>query len=478
MRPPRIVKTASFRLAALYALIFGASVIVLAGVVYVISTAALDRQTHTRIQSEATELSQEYKSGGLKATLAAIRDRQRGRLVGGLDYTVYAMDGQRLFGTLPDMARAAGWSDMTGPPDGDEPEGEQEHLIVYSVPLGNRYWLMVGDDIGKVQRVGRLIMTTFGSALALMILFAVAGGVVLSIGFLGRVDAITRTAEAIIGGNIHRRIPLRGADDDLDRLAGTLNRMLDRITGLMDNVRQVTNDIAHDLRTPLGRMRQTLDAARRGARTPEEYEQAIDRAIEEADAILDTFGALLRIAQIESGTRKAGFRTFDFSALVTSICQTFTPVAEDGDREFSARIAPGLFLEGDRELLTQMIVNLVENAIRHAGSGAHIAISLSASQQKLTLTVADDGPGIPAAERDNVLRRFYRLERSRTMIGSGLGLSLVSAIAELHGADIALEDNGPGLRVSVSFLSPGHAAEAEAESANIGNRIVQPSPAQ
>ncbi len=467
MRPPRLVRTASFKLAALYALIFGASVIVLAGVVYIISTTALDRQTRTRIQSESVELSQEYQSGGLQATLKAIRRRQRGRLVGGLDYTVYDMNGHRLFGTLPTMATAAGWSEMTGPPDGDEPEGEPEHLVVYSVPLKNQYWLMIGDDIGRVQRVGRVIMTTFGSALVLMILFAAAGGIILSVGFLGRVDTITRTAEAIIGGNIQRRIPLRGTADDLDRLAGTLNRMLDRISGLMDNVRQVSNDIAHDLRTPLGRMRQTLDHARSRATTPAEYGEAIDRAIAEADAILDTFGALLRISQIESGSRKFGFSEFDLSALVTSIAQTFAPVAEDERRSLSIGVTPELVIEGDRELLTQMLANLIENAIRHGGPA--IDVALAPESDRVVLTVADNGAGIPAAERDNVLQRFYRLERSRTMPGSGLGLSLVSAIVELHGASIALEDNEPGLRIVISFAALRHEAAAKVTGSQIGD---------
>lgn len=445
------MRTASFKLAALYAFIFGISVIALAAVVYVISTAALDRQTRARIVFEATELHHEYNVGGLDQMLAAIRARQRGRLVGGLDYVVYGANGQRLFGTLPRSVLASGWSDQTGPPDGDEPPGELEHLAVYSTPLGDGAWLIVADDIGRVRKLGRIIMTTFGSALILMIALAAVGGIAVSMGFLGRVDAITRTAEAIIGGNIHRRVPLRGTADDLDRLAATLNRMLDRITGLMDSVRQVSSDIAHDLRTPLGRLRQTLDEARRTATTTEEYEAAVDRAVAESDAILETFAALLRIAQIESGTRRAGFRAVDLSALVTSIGQTFAPVAEDEGRSLELRVESRIGIEGDRELLTQMLANLIENAIRHTGAGAHIAITLATTQAGTALTVSDNGPGIPGTERKRVLERFYRLERSRTTPGSGLGLSLVAAIADLHDATIVLKDNGPGLRVVVEF---------------------------
>ena len=445
------MRTASFKLAALYALIFGVSVAALAAVVYVIATAALDSQMRTRIVFEATELSREYGAGGLDQMLAAIHKRQRGRLAGGLDYTVYDSHADRLFGTLPLSAFVTGWSERTGPPDGDEPAGEVEHLAVYSVALGKGDRLMIVDDIGRVRKLGRVIMTTFGSALALMITLAAVGGIALSIGFLGRVDAITRTAEAIIGGNIHRRIPMRGTADDLDRLAATLNRMLDRITTLMDSVRLVSNDIAHDLRTPLGRLRHTLDEARHTAVTMADYEKAVDRAIGESDAILETFAALLRIAQIESGSRRTGFRAVDLSALVTSIGQTFAPVAEDEGRSLFFRADPGIGIEGDRELLTQMLANLIENAIGHTGAGARIAVTLSTGHNGPVLTVADNGPGIPPAERGNVLKRFYRLEQSRTTPGSGLGLSLVAAIAELHGAAVALEDNAPGLRVVLQF---------------------------
>ena len=467
MRPPRIVRTVSFRLAVLYALIFGASVIALAAAVYIISTTALDRQTRTRIQSEAIELRQEYRAGGLGQMLSVIRDRQRGRLVGGLDYTVYDAGGHRLFGSLPRSNFTPGWNSVVGPPDGDEPPGQLERLAVYAVPLDQGRWLMVGDDIGKVRQLGRVIMTTFAWALLGMITLAAAGGTALSVAFLGRVDAITRTAEAIIGGNIQRRIPLRGTNDEMDRLAGTLNRMLDRIGQLMDSLRQVSGDIAHDLRTPLGRLRQTLDEARRSARTSADYEAAFDRAISETDAILDTFSALLRIAQIEAGTRRAGFRPLDLSALAISIGQTYAPVAEDEGRSLLTSVEPGIRIEGDRELLAQMLVNLTENALRHAGAGAHIKIALEKMPSGAILRIADDGPGIPEAERGNVLKRFYRLERSRTTAGSGLGLSLVAAIVELHGSTIRILDNHPGLCVEIQFSgpllpTPGEAADAGA----------------
>jgi len=454
VRPPRLIRTASFKLAALYALIFGASVVVLAAVVYFTATAALDQQTRTRIAAESLALRGEYTHGGLDHMMDAIRDRQRWRLAGGLDYAVFRAGGPTLFGTIPKFRLVEGWARLKGPADGDEKPGHRERLLVLAEPLSLGLWLVVGDDVGHVRDVGKLIAATFGWALLLVITLAIAGGVALSAGFLGRVDAITRTAEAIIGGDIQRRIPLRGANDDLDRLAATLNRMLDRIASLMETLRQVSSDIAHDLRTPLGRVRQTLDEARRTARTTAEYEAAVDHAVAETDAMLETFAALLRIAQIESGTRRAGFRQIDLSELTETIGQTFVPVAEDAGKHLETCLAANVRVDGDRELLMQMLANLVENAIHHTPVGARIAITLDRDGETPTLTILDDGPGIPLPDQKRVFERFYRLERSRTTTGSGLGLSLVAAIADLHGASLDLENNNPGLRVVVKFTTP------------------------
>ena len=251
-RSPRVFRTASFKLAAVYALIFGLSAGVLAAVAYFTATAALDQQTRTRISADAELLDQEYQSGGYPRLMDAIRERQHSRLAGGLDYTVFDAVGRNLFGDLPHKPAAAGWQEMTGPPDGDDAPGELEHLIVYASPLAGGGWLVVGDDVGKSGVLGRAILTTFAWMLLLVVTLAISGGMILSMAFLQRVDSITRTAEAIIGGDMQRRIPVRGAADDIDRLAVTLNRMLDRIASLMDSLRQVSNDIAHDLRTPLG----------------------------------------------------------------------------------------------------------------------------------------------------------------------------------------------------------------------------------
>ena len=451
VRLPRLLRTASFRLAGLYSLVFGASVIILAGVVYFTATSALDQRIRQRIESQVAVLQDKYDSGGVSQLLDAFQEPQRGHLINGLDYALYDSHANRLFGTLPKSEISKGWTEIIGPPDGDEPPGENERLAVLVTPLSDGMTLLVADDIGQVGELGRVILRTFGWVLILSVTLAIGGGIVVSANFLGRVETITSTAEAIISGNLRRRIPRRGPADELTRLSDTLNRMLDRIEGLMEALRQVTNDIAHDLRTPLGRLRQLLEEARRTAAGVSDYESAVETAMVEVDAILGTFAALLRIAQIETGTRRSGFRRIDLSDLATGVCQAFAPAAEDSGKTLQTKIATGIGIEGDRELLTQMLANLVENAIGHTASGTSIMVSLSQENSAAVLTVADTGPGVAAEERARIFQRFYRLERSRTTPGNGLGLSLVAAVADLHGIALSPEDNRPGLRVTLRF---------------------------
>ncbi len=455
MRSSRILKTASFKLAAVYVVLFGASVAVLGAIIYFTATAALDYQERTRILSEAEALRAEFRRDGFEELMEEIRARARSHVAGGFDYAVLNRTGARLFGNIPRSALKAGWTRLNGPPDGDEPRGQSERLLVYSMQLSPNLWVQVGDDIGKEIMLGKAIMATSGWVLLVVVTLAIAGGVFLSVSFLSRIDAITRTAEAIIEGDIERRVPMRGVDDDVDRLAATLNRMLDRISSLLSALRQVSWHIAHDLRTPLGRLRQGLDEAHRMAVTPAEYERAIERAIGETDQILQTFAALLRIAQIESGTRRAGFRRLDLSTLVTQIGQSYVPVAEDAGKELDVAAAPDIAVEGDRELISQLLVNLVENSLRHTQDGARIEITLARNNGVALLSVSDNGPGIPAEERKRVLDRFYRLERSRAGEGFGLGLSLVAAVADLHRAQLEFVERSPGLSVNVLFAGSG-----------------------
>jgi signal transduction histidine kinase len=298
----------------------------------------------------------------------------------------------------------------------------------------------------------RAITDAFLWAVGLAAALGIGGGALLSRAFLRRVDTISRTAEAIIGGDLTRRVPMRGTGDDLDRLAGTLNRMLDRIAVLMESLRQVSSDVAHDLRTPLSRLYQRLEDARLHARSTADYEAAVDAALGETLRLLETFSALLRIAQVEGDSPRAGFCDVSLSAVAEAVSDAYRPDAEQAGHQVSAIIAPDVLVTGDQELLTQALANLVENALRHTPPGTRILLRLDRGPEAgALLSVEDDGPGVSLADLPHLTDRFYRGEHSRTTPGNGLGLSLVGAVAELHGARLTVAGADPGLRVSLAF---------------------------
>jgi len=446
-----MLKSASFRLTAAYAALFALSVGILATVTYFSVQSELTREFRSRILAESIALQADYRAGGVSRVMSAVEERQRGHLSNGLDYSLYDAHGQRMFGTVPISACKSGWTLVTGPPDGDEAPGEMEQLSALVTPLPNGLCLVVGDDWGKIEDFVRLILKTFGWVSVLSLTMAIAAGLFLSSETLKRIEAITRTAEAIIKGDLTRRVPRRAVADDLDRLAATLNRMLDRIQGLMESLKHLSNDIAHDLRTPLGRLRLRLDQARLQELPAAEYRAVIEQGVVDVDMILELFGAILRVAHIEGGQRIAGFERFSLSQLVADTCETFGPPLEEDGRTLTQAIEPDLWIQGDQELITLSLANLLENAATHTPRGAHITVSLNRAGDCIELDVADDGPGVPESERSRIFRRFYRLEASRTTPGNGLGLSIVAAVAELHAARLAADDNHPGLRIAMVF---------------------------
>jgi signal transduction histidine kinase len=458
------LRTASFRLAAFYALLFGASAVVLFGAVYWIASQALHQQLAATIESEMATLSDAHRSGGAEQVAAAIRARlSSGRRPAGY-YVLADPTGHVLAGNLPLPDRRQGWIELPVPAghgEEDDPpdEGSERTLLALGRVLPDGRSLVVGEDTRGMHEAKDAMVTAFGWGLAATLLLAAVGGSLASAGFLRRVDAINRTTRGIIEGNLADRVPRRGTGDELDRLAANLNEMLDRTQSLMGAVRQVSSDIAHDLRTPLTRLRQRLEAARANSRTAEEAGAAIDRAIGDVDELLGTFSALLRIAQIESGSRRAGFAALDLSAVFRKIADAYAPVAEDQGQSLTASIGEKVPYRGDRQLLEQMLANLVENALRHTPRGAAISLSLHDTPDGLLGSVADTGPGIPAGARTKVFQPFYRLEASRSTPGSGLGLALVAAIADLHRIRVDLSSNEPGLKVSLGFGRPADAAE-------------------
>ena len=445
MHLPRVLRTASFRLAATYTCLFAGSVAVLGAFVLWTTRSALEQQMTSRIEAEAALLEAEFRSGGVDRLVAAVHERSRGAHA--LDYRVQDPAGRQVAGDLP--AAETGWSEVstTGRSPGETDDSEQVRVLARRLPDGTL--LAVGEDTGRIEEATEAIFFALWWALGLTLALGIAGGLVLSSGFLRRVDGIARTAEAIVDGDFEKRIPERGTQDDLDRLARTLNRMLDRIGELMIGMRQVSNAAAHELRTPLARLRQQLETALAESQPASGVESALQRAIAETDGILDTFTALLRIAQIEAGTRRAGFRLIDLGNVADAIIEAFAAPVEDQGKTLVGSIAAGARIRGDRDLLTQLLANLVENASRHTPPGTHIEVGLIATPTGASLWVADDGPGVPAEEHERIFDRFHRLDRARE--GVGLGLSLVKAIADLHGAQLRVEDNRPGLRVCVEF---------------------------
>lgn len=452
---PRVLRVATFRFAALYVAVFAVSATALGLMVFFETRSALQEQMVARVEAEMAFLKAEFRTGGKDHLLAVITTRGRGATA--LDYLVEDSAGTHLVGEMPAQARLQpGWVLIDVPQaseDGDQPE--QVRALVSD--LGGGLLLAVGDDLGQLTEVEEAIGSAFVWTVGLAALLGIGGGVLLSRAFLNRVDAIARTAEAIIGGDLARRVPVRGTGDDLDRLAGTLNRMLDRIGTLMDSLRQVSSDVAHDLRTPLTRLYQRLEDAQAHARSLPDYKLAVAAALVEAEKLLETFSALLRIAQVEGASPRAGFRDVDLSEVAEAVADAYRPDTEEAGHRLGANIAPGVRVRGDQELLTQALANLVENALRHTPPGTCITIGLAGALGTGTrLTVLDDGPGVSAADLPRLVDRFYRGERSRTTPGNGLGLSLVSAVADLHGASLSLTAAQPGMLITLMFPSVGN----------------------
>jgi signal transduction histidine kinase len=279
------------------------------------------------------------------------------------------------------------------------------------------------------------------------------GGLFMSSRMLSRVEAISRTSRDIISGDLQRRVPIRGTDDEFDHLAVSLNAMLDRIQHLMDGLRQVTNDIAHDLRTPLTRLRQKLEYSRNKATSVEEFQTTLDESIQHVDSILSVFSGLLRIAQIEAGIRRSGFKKIDLSEILLEVTGLYRPVFDEKNQALVADISSNLVMSGDRELLTQLFVNIIDNATKHTPSHSVVTVKAIIERLHILVEVTDNGPGIPEAHLAKVFQRFYRLEQSRSTPGNGLGLSLVEAVVEQHDAQIELLDNRPGVIIRLTFIS-------------------------
>jgi signal transduction histidine kinase len=447
----RALRSGPFRLALIFAAIFAVgSILLVVGVEVAVNRYAQQVTTDTLTTESARLVAVDHRHGR-RAVIDAIRDRARLRQRPFL-YLLMDRSGQSLAGALPQTADKIGWATfkIKEPGSADDPPDEPAPMKTYGVALADGARLIVGSNIYDVQELRDwLDAVALWSGIGITLLALIAGYLIASL-FTRRLDRLNTSINTIMGGNLDARLPMIGMGDEYNQLSANLNRMLDRIEALMHGVRQVSTDIAHDLRTPITRLRQHLEAnvSDDGQPVPQ---HVIHSALTQIDAITAIFGALLRIGTLEAGAGRSRFHPVDLSEILERVLLAYQPVAEDEGKTITGAIKPGVMINGDADLLAQMFTNLVDNAITHTLPSAAIKLELDRAHGVITAAVSDNGPGIPANERQNVLKRFYRLDTSRTAPGAGLGLALAAAIAEMHGATLGLRDNHPGLRVTLEW---------------------------
>ncbi len=453
MRTPEVFRTQAFRIIAIYLGIFAISTLALVGFVYWNTALVLDRQNDETIEAEITGLVEQYQRQGLPGLTDVIIGRSvRGQqglyllanndrrvIAGNLDTwpQVQATDNglvefayERRIGNAPELRRARG--------------------RIFTLAQG--FYLLVARDVHERRELEALFTTMLLWGSGLMIVLGLAGGVVISRNFLARLDVINRTSRQIMRGDLSQRVPVSRAGDEFDVLAGHLNRMLDRIERLLHGMREVSDNVAHDLRSPLNRLRNRLEMA--AMRHPNDSETArdIDAAVQETDRLIATFNSLLLIAEAEAGSVRESMETFSLGEVIEGIGELYGPLADEKRLSFQVnKPAITATIRGNRNLISQAVANLVDNAIKYTPEGGSVVVGLEQVPDGPQLVVSDSGPGIPAEERLRVTERFVRLESSRNSPGTGLGLSLVAAVARLHEAEFVLEDNRPGLRAVLRF---------------------------
>jgi signal transduction histidine kinase len=436
--------------------VFGAAVLALFAYVYWSTASFVRSRSDHAIAAEHAVLRQAYEGAGRDGLAAAIAQRIA---AGGLDGGFYLLADPsfaRVAGNLaawpPALKGTAGWSNVSA---SERPAdvGNAPLLRAKTETLPDGYHLLVGRDLDDLEDFAGKIRAALVWAILLTLVIGAFVSVFATRRTVGRIEAINATSRAIMQSGLGERIPLRGTRDEWDQLALNLNQMLDRIEGLMGEVRQVTDNVAHDLRTPLARMRGRLEKAHARPRDGEHDQSLIGDTMTDLDAVLRMFASLTRISQIEANDRIAGFRLVDLAEIAREVVELFDAAAEEKGGHVGVMAQRQVLIIGDRDLLFDAVANLVDNAIKHGREAGAVTVEVSQDDAGTVVSVADDGPGIPAEECQHVFKRFYRLERSRRTPGNGLGLSLVAAVARLHGAAIELADNAPGLKFRLRFPS-------------------------
>ncbi len=458
----KLIRSTAFKLSAIYLLSFTLFAVFILGYVAWNARALLTAQISETIEAEVSGLAEQFRQGGIRRLVFIIE--RRSRQPGAFLYLLSGPNNEPLAGNAiglkPELLTAPGWHE-TSYTISDEHERAPRSAMIRVFRLPGDFHLLVGRDVMEREQLRGVIRRGLTLSLGLVVLLGTLGGLFITRRVLKRVDSMSETAQSIMAGNLAGRLAVSGNGDELDRLAGNLNAMLDRIGELMTGLREVSDNIAHDLKTPLTRLRNGAEEALRTGRSDDDYRRALDSMIDESDGLIRTFNALLMIARAESGTASEAKQRFDAGAVVSGVAELYEPVAEEAGLSLKTEAAEGQFVIGSRELLSQALANLADNAIKYGASAEHggeIVMSAALRGDRVEITVADGGPGIPPEDRQRVLDRFTRLDSSSGKPGSGLGLSLAAAIVHFHGGTLALEDNQPGLRVVLSLpAAPGEA---------------------
>ena len=458
----KLFRTTAFKLSMAYLVIFVLFASAILGYVAFNMRRLLDEQVSLTIEEDVKGLVTQFNSGGLRRLVAQIE--RRASQPGSSLYLVTTPLGETLAGNISGI-------DQEGLLDAgryqlfyrvlEDGDVKPHRALVDTIVLPGGFRLLVGRDLSETDRFRGVIRSAIGWSILLVLVMAVAGGVFVARRVLGRIDAMTATTRSIMAGDFSGRLAVTGTNDELDRLAQNLNAMLDRIAELMAGLREVSDNIAHDLKTPLTRLRNAAEEALRTATDTEEYRLTLENVIDEADQLIRTFNALLMIARAESGNATEGMAAFDAADVARDVAELYEPLAEEAHVTMHVTLPEKLPLYGSRELIGQALANLLDNAIKYAARDesvsekAEISIGAVATGAGIELSVSDNGPGIPEADRARVVERFVRLEGARSRPGSGLGLSLASAVARLHSGTLRLEDHAPGLRVVLALPVKG-----------------------
>ena len=450
----RLWRTTTFRLTALFLAIFVVLAVAILGYIAYQSVYLIQEQQVASIERELNQLESEYARGGTRGLVLAIQRFAQGPGPG--IYYVADPNGVGVAGNVLDVPAQVLQQPGAHTFNYERPFAEEGDAnltgvaMVRSFILPSGFYLVVGRDIVERRSFAVIVLQAFFWGVVLIVVFGVVAGAVSAQRVLRRIDSITATSEAIMAGAMGERVPVTKRGDEFDRLATSLNAMLDRIQQLVAGMKAVSDNIAHDLKTPLTRMRNRIEAALREGKDGVAAREALESTIEESDQLIKTFNALLLIARVEAGTAAGDFEQVDLSEVVKDLAELYAPVAEDAGLALKVEAGTGVSARANRELVGQALVNLVENALKYgkpAGGGGEVSIQVSENGGEVVLEVADRGPGIPEADRERVLERFVRLDESRAEPGFGLGLSLVSAVAHLHKGRVEIGDNSPGARI-------------------------------